>query len=59
MSVLINCGPGSRKAAHPGADLDRFIKFAQTCQSFPKNFSWSVYCKVQMIPDFMGSEFTL
>ena len=22
-----------------GADLDRFIRFAQTCQSFPKNFS--------------------
>ena len=28
-----------RKWGSTGADLDRFIRFAQTCQSFPKNFS--------------------
>ena len=42
-----------------GADLDRFIRFAQTCQIFSQKNFLECFCKVQTIPDFMGSEFAL
>ena len=43
------CRGGSRPVYKVCKNLSEF---------FPKIFL-SVYCKVQMIPDFMGSEFTL